>query len=140
MATSARTFTRALRATPATPTLRLATTRNARFNLQKQTFQASHRGYASGSSPTSGGSGFLWALGVAAAGGAGYYYYARDGDLASAAKTAAPAAAKGPFVPQQKDYQAVYDAIAKKLEEQDEYDDGSYGPVIVRLAWHCSGT
>lgn len=21
-----------------------------------------------------------------------------------------------------------------------DYDDGSYGPVLVRLAWHCSGT
>lgn len=26
------------------------------------------------------------------------------------------------------------------LEEKDEYDDGSYGPVLVRLAWHASGT
>lgn len=21
-----------------------------------------------------------------------------------------------------------------------DYDDGSYGPTLVRLAWHCSGT
>jgi cytochrome c peroxidase len=39
------------------------------------------------------------------------------------------------------DYQAVYDAIAAALEEgADNYDDGSFGPVIVRLAWHASGT
>ena len=24
--------------------------------------------------------------------------------------------------------------------EKDDYDDGSYGPVFVRLAWHASGT
>ncbi|KAI9757456.1 MAG: heme peroxidase [Candelina submexicana] len=140
MATAARTFTRAVRSTPATSQLKTAKIRNARYNLQQQTFPSSRRGYASGSSPRSGGSGFLWAFGLAAAGGAGYYFYARDGSLTSAAKNAAPAAAKGPFIPQQKDYQAVYNAIAKKLEEQDDYDDGSYGPVIVRLAWHCSGT
>ena len=36
------------------------------------------------------------------------------------------------------DYQSVYNAIAKKLES--DYDDGSYGPILVRLAWHASGT
>ena len=24
--------------------------------------------------------------------------------------------------------------------DNDDYDDGSYGPTLVRLAWHCSGT
>jgi len=38
------------------------------------------------------------------------------------------------------DYQKVYNAIADKLEANPEYDDGSYGPVLVRLAWHASGT
>ena len=45
-----------------------------------------------------------------------------------------------PFTPQKSDYQQVYNHIAKLLEERDEYDDGSYGPVILRLAWHTSGT
>lgn len=37
------------------------------------------------------------------------------------------------------DYAAVRAAIAARLDA-DDYDDGSYGPVLVRLAWHCSGT
>lgn len=44
------------------------------------------------------------------------------------------------FTPSKEDYQKVYNEIARHLEEKDDYDDGSYGPVIVRLAWHCSGT
>ncbi|CDK24382.1 unnamed protein product [Kuraishia capsulata CBS 1993] len=40
----------------------------------------------------------------------------------------------------QEDYQKVYNQIAGLLQEKDEYDDGSYGPVLVRLAWHASGT
>lgn len=36
------------------------------------------------------------------------------------------------------DYQEVYNAIAANLEQ--DYDDGSFGPVLVRLAWHASGT
>lgn len=47
---------------------------------------------------------------------------------------------RGVFTPKKEDYQQVYNGIAKLLEEKDDYDDGSYGPVIVRLAWHCSGT
>jgi cytochrome c peroxidase len=46
----------------------------------------------------------------------------------------------GIFTPKQDDYQQVYNAIAKQLEERDDWDDGSFGPVIVRLAWHSSGT
>jgi len=37
-------------------------------------------------------------------------------------------------------YQKVYDDIAKILEEDPNYDYGSYGPVFIRLAWHASGT
>ena len=37
-------------------------------------------------------------------------------------------------------YQKVYDEIALQLEEKDEHDDGSFGPVLVRLSWHTSGT
>lgn len=37
------------------------------------------------------------------------------------------------------DYEAVAAAIRKIIPNED-YDDGSTGPVLVRLAWHASGT
>lgn len=30
--------------------------------------------------------------------------------------------------------------MADLLESNPEHDDGSYGPLLVRLAWHASGT
>ena len=38
-----------------------------------------------------------------------------------------------------RDYEAVRQSI-KTLLHQPEYDDGSAGPVLVRLAWHSAGT
>jgi len=52
---------------------------------------------------------------------------------------AAPKQLSGPAT--LKDYQEVYNAIAEKLESDPEYDGlGHFGPVLVRLAWHASGT
>lgn len=42
-------------------------------------------------------------------------------------------------VPTAEDYAAVRASIASLLDSEN-YDDGSYGPVLVRLAWHTSGT
>ena len=44
------------------------------------------------------------------------------------------------FTPTFADYQDVYNEIARRLIEHDDYDDGSYGPVVLRLGWHASGT
>jgi hypothetical protein len=76
-----------------------------------------------------GSSAWLWLAGAAAVGGGGWFFLNNQG----------PATPKV-FTPKFEDYQAVYNEIANRLEENDEYDDGSYGPVLLRLAWHASGT
>lgn len=152
MASAARSASRAfLRSTPATSSIRPAA-RSARFALPAQGFRTSaRRGYASeAGSGKSSGSGGIWGLAIAVAGGAGAYFYLNGGE-------------KGPFVPTKEDYQKVYDEIATRLADETDYDDGSYGPVsfeteqsmrqlresqltasfqqvLVRLAWHTSGT
>lgn len=136
MASTARTFARAaFKSTPSTSAFKTST-RNAAFTLPRQTFrQQSRRGYAS--EPTkSSSSGLYLGIGALALGGAGYYFYSQgNGSLlsGSAGET------KGVFTPKFEDYQKVYNEVASRLEK-DDYDDGSYGPVLVRLAWHASGT
>jgi cytochrome c peroxidase len=137
MQSATRSFARAaIKSTPSTSAFKTAT-RNTAFILPRQTFrQQSRRGYASQSSSSS-SSTLLWAGALAAAGGAGYYFYTQsNGSLLSGSASET----KGVFIPKQEDYQKVYDEIASRLEEKDDYDDGSYGPVLVRLAWHASGT
>ncbi|KFY87458.1 hypothetical protein V500_06946 [Pseudogymnoascus sp. VKM F-4518 (FW-2643)] len=130
--TTSRTFARAaLRATPA---------RTAAYALPRQAFRQSRRGYSSSTEgasssvppPKSGSSALYWLGGLLGAAGAGYYVYGQSNGFS--------AAAKGPFKPTFEDYQKVYNEIAARLEEKDDYDDGSYGPVLLRLAWHASGT
>ena len=137
MAATARVLTRLTpRTTPVNATLRRIATHDARFSLQRQTYQSSRRGYASGNEAKVSPVGYYAAFAaIAAAGGAGYFYV-NDGGL----KKGSSGETKGVFTPKKEDYQQAYNEIAKLLEEKDDYDDGSYGPVIVRLAWHCSGT
>ena len=78
-------------------------------------------------------------MGAAAIGGAGTYFYLNNGSVTTL-KESSSGETRGIFTPTKEDYQKVYNAIAQRLEEKDDYDDGSYGPVLVRLAWHCSGT
>ncbi|KAJ7693350.1 heme peroxidase [Mycena rosella] len=80
-------------------------------------------------------------LAAVVVGGGGYYYFSSSGDSKTALKSGVQAIkAKTNFTPSQEDYQKVYNKIADMLDEADDYDDGSYGPVILRLAWHASGT
>lgn len=143
MASTARTVTRLTACTKSIPR---TTARNA---ISRQPFQPSfRRGYASGpggqgSSKTLAYIGFGTLI---AATTGGYVYFRQNaGSVGSAPSTKQSSAANGgkpsaPFMPKKEDYQQVYNEIARRLEEKDDYDDGSYGPVMVRLAWHCSGT
>ncbi|TGZ78893.1 cytochrome c peroxidase [Ascodesmis nigricans] len=99
--------------------------------------QGTRRAYSSAppAAKSGGNSGLIALLGLAGAGGGAYYLYTQD----QLAQFGFPAPKTGPFVPTKEDYQKVYTAIADILEDND-YDDGSYGPVLVRLAWHASGT
>ncbi|KAE8373641.1 heme peroxidase [Aspergillus bertholletiae] len=127
MASAARTASRAF--LRSTPSIRPAV-RSSRFALPTQAFRASaRRGYASEAGEAKSSNTFLWA-GLAVAGGAGAYFYLQGGDSVSSKN----------FVPGKEDYQKVYDEIARRLADETDYDDGSYGPVLVRLAWHASGT
>jgi cytochrome c peroxidase len=118
MASAARTASRAfLRSTPATSSFRPAA-RSTRFALPQGLRASARRGYSSdaGSEKSSSSAG-IWAFGIAALGAGGAYLYLNG------------ASPKGPFVPTQADYQKVYDAIALRLQNETDYDDGSYGPV-----------
>jgi len=78
-------------------------------------------------------------LGVIAAGGVAYYLLnSPDSSKSFAAKSAAAQATK--FVPTKADYEKVYKRISEVIDEADNYDDGSYAPVFLRLAWHSAGT
>ncbi|KAI6037578.1 heme peroxidase [Pisolithus marmoratus] len=76
---------------------------------------------------------------------AGYYLYNSNSDTSREAATAIKSAAQAgkaatKFTPTKEDYQKVYNRIAELLDEAGDYDDGSFGPVVLRLAWHASGT
>ncbi|KAH7389515.1 heme peroxidase [Phaeosphaeria sp. MPI-PUGE-AT-0046c] len=138
MASSSRAFSRALRT--AAPSLRTSA-RSARFVAPSQSAFSKQwqRGYASSSedgpdkydgNPT----GLIWGAGALLATAGVYGLYTQKPELFGQESKAKL------FVPRFEDYQKVYDTIAKMLQDQDDYDDGSYGPVLLRLAWHASGT
>lgn len=129
---------------------------SSRSPVAKQFFQNARRGYATeSSSSTSSSTKYVWAAGagfVAFAGG----YLLSNYNTEQPHKVENPSILKqipeihlkkgsgdqalGIFTPSAEDYQKVYNVIAKQLWEKDDYDDGSYGPVLLRLAWHASGT
>jgi len=123
MASATRTLARAAMRT----TIRPAAVAAPRMAFR----QSGRRFYSSEPLKSSGSSSWIWLTGLAVAGGAGGWYYLQNGSGSATPKV---------FTPKFDDYQAVYNEIASRLEEKDDYDDGSYGPVLLRLAWHCSGT
>nr|POE75745.1 cytochrome c peroxidase, mitochondrial [Quercus suber] len=149
MATASKTFTRALRSTPASSSFRPTAAR--RFAVPRQALQqASRRTYASEApKPTeagseapkpSGGSSSNTLLygAIAAAVLAGGAYYGFNASKQGSAEQGQKGSTV--FSPTKEDYQKVYNAIAKRLVDENDYDDGSYGPVLLRLGWHASGT
>ena len=77
---------------------------------------------------------------VVAVGAGGFYYFKkREVDEFHVVKGSS-GETKVIFKATKEDYHKVYNEIGHMLVEKDEYDDGSYGPVLVRLVWHASGT
>jgi cytochrome c peroxidase len=143
MATATKFFARAIpRSSPVSAVSHAARATRSSF-LRQQFSQSSRRGYSSGAGPSPAKSRnaiYLGAAAVAIAGGGAFYYFNKNDVDNSHLTKGGSAETKGIFKPTQSDYQKVYDKIAHLLVEKDEYDDGSYGPVLVRLAWHASGT
>ncbi|OWZ61950.1 cytochrome c peroxidase, mitochondrial [Cryptococcus neoformans] len=99
------------------------------------------------SAPRSSNTGYIFAgLGVAAV-GAAYYFYGTgrtEHDSTNKADTVvreavATVEAKTGLRRGKDEYQKVYNRIAETLDKEG-YDDGSLAPVLLRLAWHASGT
>ena len=138
MASASRNFSRALRT--AAPSFRTTSTRSsARFVAPAQNaFRSQRRGYASqedGPDKHEGNpTGLALGAGALLLGAGVYGLYTYKPELFGQTNS------KKIFTPRFEDYQKVYDHIAKLLQDHDEYDDGSYGPVLLRLAWHASGT
>ncbi|KAK4575188.1 heme peroxidase [Recurvomyces mirabilis] len=140
---ASRTLSRALHSTQTVSALTTTTTRRVATSGAKNSCR---RSYASKTQKPSGNRAPLYG-GAAAVllAGAGYYAFASKSmqlDAIDPVKVPSAATATNRLgkPTTTEDYQKVYDAIAKRLLDEDEYDDGSYGPVILRLGWHASGT
>lgn len=82
-------------------------------------------------------------IGVGVSAALGYYLYKEfnigSGESASSSAAASTGSSKVAIQPAEY-YAKVAKDIEELLESNPKYDDGSYGPLMVRLAWHASGT
>lgn len=94
----------------------------------------------------SGGGGKFFLLLATLGAAAGAYYYFNEDEC----KKKWESCSKGPWGKKccksctkpccKVDYEEVKKDIVQLLDSNPKYDDGSYGPLIIRLAWHASGT
>ncbi|KAI0745964.1 cytochrome c peroxidase [Earliella scabrosa] len=137
----------ALRASARRVNVAAPVARAQRVALRKPAFRKYSTEGPASPTPKSSNTALLGALGVAAVGGVAFWVYTSNSDSAREAGTALKSGAQAAkaaanFVPTKEDYQKVYNRVAEILDTAADkgYDDGSYGPVLVRLAWHASGT
>lgn len=145
MASSARTLSRGI---PSASVIN--PTRSCyRQSVARRVFQSSRRQYSSSRKPLESNTGKYAAITLASALFGGGVYAATSYQtkasiipetLKKSSQAGTSAGVSAPFTPNQADYQRVYDAVAARVWEMDNYDDGSYAPVLLRLAWHSSGT
>jgi len=110
--------------------------------IPKHSFRSSFRKYSTEAPPPKSSNTALYTtIGLVLLGGVGYYAYSSSDTAATSVKSGAQAAKSAlKFTPTKADYQKVYNRIAQIIDDAGDYDDGSYGPVLLRLAWHGSGT
>ncbi|KAJ3218603.1 heme peroxidase [Dinochytrium kinnereticum] len=114
---------------------RMLRTSSAALAASSRTTQLTRRAFSTGTEDSTSSTTSVFALvGIAAAAGGAYFF--QDEIKQALGGAAAPAPKR---VLDAAYYQDVYNAIAAVLENSD-YDDGSFGPVLVRLAWHAAGT
>ncbi|KAI0268818.1 cytochrome c peroxidase [Gloeopeniophorella convolvens] len=111
-------------------------------SIPRASFRSSFRKYTTEApAPKSSNTALYASIGLALVGGVGYYAYTSSDTPATIAKSGAQATkAALNFTPTKADYQKVYNKIAQKIDDAGDYDDGSFGPLLLRLAWHSSGT
>lgn len=119
---------------------RLPLAAGGRSGLRFNSSTSSGSGAGAGGQKSSGSGLFFGVAGAGLVAGGAYYVYSQTNTAGESLNLtdSLKAAAAGGVV----DYQAVYADIVHAMEGEDSesYDDGSFGPVLVRLAWHASGT